>query len=312
MVKYDNILVTGANGLVGSAIEARGTVYPNVIGVGRDYDLLHWVEVDMMMRKHRPDAIIHLAAKVGGVQANMEAPATFFMENVTMNTHILEAARIYSVKRVICFLSTCVFPDPCPLPLEPKSLHLGGPHPSNYGYAFAKRMLAVQCQAYNEEYGTHFLPVIPCNIYGPHDNFNLRSSHVVPALIRKFWDAKQNNQPVTLWGSGRPRREFIYSGDVARLLLDLLDTYTSDEPIILSTGVEHSIRELAEVIAEVIGFKGDIIHDTSKPDGQFSKPSNNGPLRELFPKFEATPLRDGLTKTVKWFAENYPQGKVRL
>jgi len=307
MVKYDRILVTGASGLVGSAIMNLGYEVPEVIGVGRnECNMLHWKEVDDLMRKYRPDAVIHLAAKVGGVKANMKSPATFFMENVTMNTHLLEAARIHCVKKVICFLSTCVFPDPCPLPLKPENLHRGPPHHSNYGYAFAKRMLAVQCQSYNEEYNTNFLPVIPCNIYGEHDNFNLENSHVAPALIRKFWEAKISKQPVTIWGTGTPLREFIYSRDVARLLIELLDGYPANYPIILSTGTETSIRELVETIAKAVDFSGDIIWDDTKPDGQYRKPSDNGPLKALFPDFKFTGLEEGIVKTVRWFAENYP------
>jgi GDP-L-fucose synthase len=225
---------------------------------------------------------------------------------MTMNTHVLEASRIHGVKRLICFLSTCVFPDPCAIPLVPEKLHLGPPHPSNYGYAYAKRMLAVQCQSYNEEYGTNFTPVIPCNIYGPHDNFNLEDGHVVPALIRKFWEAKSRNQPVTIWGSGRPLREFIYSHDVARLLSKLLDSYLLNYPIILSTGEEHSIKELVDAIAAAMEFTGEIVYDTTKPEGQFRKPSDNGPLRAMLPNFVFTPLQEGIQKTVKWFGENYP------
>jgi GDP-L-fucose synthase len=308
---YDPILVTGAGGLVGSAIESLSYQVPEVISIRRaDYDLLRWAHVDAMMNHYRPQAVIHLAAKVGGVKANMAAPATFFMENVTMNTHILEAAKKYDVQRVICFLSTCVFPDPCELPLKPSSLHSGPPHPSNYGYAYAKRMLAVQCQSYNQQYGTQFLPVIPCNIYGPNDNFNLENSHVVPALIRKFYEAKRDRKPVTIWGSGKPLREFIYSRDVARLLINLLDHYESNEPIILSTGQEHSIEELVRAIAVAMNFKGDIIWDSTKPDGQFRKPSDNSPLQALFPGLKFTSLDEGIRQTVEWFKQEYPN--VRL
>ena len=314
MVKYDPILVTGAFGLVGSAIQNIGYIgyeVPTIYAIGRQqYDLLQWREVERMFKNLKPQAVIHLAAKVGGVKANMAAPATFFMENITMGTHILEAAKIYGCKKAICFLSTCVFPDPCPLPLKPEHLHWGPPHPSNYGYAYAKRMLAVQCAAYNQEYGTNFIPVIPCNIYGPHDNFNLENSHVVPALIYKMWTAKQNGTPMVVWGSGKPLREFIYSGDIARLCLDLLDYYESKEPIILSTGEEHSIKDLVFTIAGAMNFMGDIIFDTSKPEGQFRKPSDNGPLKALFPNFKFTPLDEGIAKTVRWFADNYPN--VRL
>ena len=306
MVKYDPILVTGANGLVGSAIQDIGYEVPKIIPVGRQYDLLQWREVEGMMKRYTPEAIIHLAAKVGGVKANMAAPATFFMENITMNTHILEAARLHGVKKVICFLSTCIFPDPCPLPLKPEHLHIGPPHPSNYGYAYAKRMLAVQCQTYNQQYGTHFVPVIPCNIYGPHDNFNLENSHVVPALIYKMWAAKEANTPMVVWGSGKPLREFIYSGDIARLCLDIMDDYDSTEPLILSTGIEHSIKDLVFAIAKAMKFTGDIIFDTTKPEGQYRKPSDNTPLKTLFPRFQFTELERGISKTVSWFAASYP------
>ena len=300
------LLVTGATGLVGSAL--RQIVPPNTVLLeGRsECDLLRWSNVDELFSEHRPTHVIHLAAKVGGVKANIAHPATFFLENVTMNTHVIEACKLYKVQRALFFLSTCVFPDPCPLPLKPESLHAGPPHPSNYGYAFAKRMLAVQCQSYNQEYGTNFTPVIPCNIYGEHDNFNLENSHVAPALIRKFWEAKIKGEPVTVWGSGKPLREFIYSHDVARLLLDLLYNYTLNDPIILSTGVETSVRELVETIAKAVDFKGDIMWDCTKPEGQYRKPSDNTPLKALFPKFEFTDLERGIFKTVRWFSENYP------
>jgi GDP-L-fucose synthase len=311
MVKYDPILVTGANGLVGSAIINRGYVVPTIIPIGRtDADLLQWNHVNTMFDRFKPNAVIHLAAKVGGIKANMASPATFILENITLNTHIMEAARIYGVKKMICFLSTCVFPDPCPLPMKPEHLHLGPPHPSNYGYAHAKRLMAVQCKAYNEQYDTNFVPVIPCNIYGPGDQFNLENSHVVPALIFKMWTAKQSGTPMVVWGSGDPLREFIFSDDVARLCLDLLDYYKSKEPIILSTGIEHSIKDLVYAIAKAMDFKGDIVFDTSKPEGQFRKPSDNSPLKALFPDFKFTPLDEGIAKTVKWFANNYPN--IRL
>ncbi|MHC4332161.1 MAG: GDP-L-fucose synthase family protein [Planctomycetota bacterium] len=304
------ILVTGASGLVGTAIT---NICGDAIGIGRsEYDLLQWREVNKMITLYKPKYVIHLAAKVGGVKANMGAPATFFMENLTMNTHILEAAMLNGVKKLVCALSTCVFPDPCPLPLEPKHLHTGPPHPSNYGYAYAKRMLAVQCQTYNEQYGTNFIPVIPCNIYGPNDQFNLENAHVVPALIHKFYLAKKAKRPVQIWGSGSPLREFIFSQDVAKILLLLLDKYESKEPIIISTSQEHSIKQLVEAIANAMNFPLDHIeYDTSKPEGQHRKPSANGPLMEFLGDFQFTPLEEGIEKTVRWFHDNWPGG-VRI
>lgn len=307
----NKLLVTGISGLVGNAItklKPPGLIAPPD---RRSCDLLRWVDVSKLFHDYNPDYVIHLAAKVGGVKANMSAPASFFMENITMNTHILEAARLHSVKKLICFLSTCVFPDPCPLPLEPKHLHLGHPHPSNYGYAFAKRMLAVQCQTYNEQYGTHFVPVIPCNIYGPNDNFNLNDGHVVPALIRKFHAAKLTGENVVIWGSGNPLREFIFSGDVARMCFSVLAYYNSTEPIILSTGQETSIRELVETIADFTDVPMSRVEfDTSKPEGQFRKPSCNKAFADLVPDFRYTSLRDGIRETVAWYVKNFPN--VRL
>lgn len=300
------LLVTGASGLVGEALKKitpPGTVHL----MGRQHcDLLRWSDVERMFDETRPTHVIHLAAKVGGVQANTRHPATFFLENATLNTHVLEACRQYSVKKVICFLSTCIFPDTCPLPLKPEYIHLGPPHQSNYGYAFAKRMLAVQSQAYNQEYGTNFVPVIPTNIYGPNDNFNLENSHVVPALIRKFWEAKQTNSSASVWGTGAPLREFVFSEDVADLLMKLLEFYDSTDPIIISTGENYSIAELARFVSSSMKFTGNICFDATKPDGQFSKPTDVSPLKKLFPDFKFTSLEQGIKKTVDWFAENWP------
>lgn len=304
------ILVTGANGLVGHALMSQPLIGHELIPVFRtQFDLLQWRHVKEIFDVHRPDAVIHLAAKVGGVKANMAAPATFFMENITINTHILEAARLCGVKKLVCFLSTCIFPDGLEVPLTPQHLHAGPPHHSNYGYAYAKRMLAVQCQSYNEQYGTNFVPVIPCNIYGPHDNFDLENGHVVPAMIRKFWEAKIAGQDVTLWGDGGPLREFIFSDDVARLCLRVLTDYSSTEPLVLSPGLETSVANLASVVAASMNFQGRTVYDTSKPSGQYRKPSNNGPLMELWPNFEFTNLVYGINKTVDWFKSVYP--KVR-
>ena len=305
------ILVTGASGLVGSAIMK---LCGDAIGIGRsNYDLLQWREVEGMFKCHKPKYVLHLAAKVGGVKANMNAPATFFMENLTMNTHILEAAMLNGVKKLVCALSTCVFPDPCPLPLEPKHLHGGPPHDSNYGYAYAKRMLAVQCQTYNEQFGTNFVPVIPCNIYGPNDQFNLDNAHVVPALIHKFHLAKQAGRDVVIWGSGKPLREFIFSKDVARILMMILDSYHFTDPLIISTSQEHSIKQLVETIAKAMDMPmSRVVFDTSKPEGQFRKPSDNGPLMAfLGSDFKFTSLEDGIGETVEWFKANWPKG-IRL
>lgn len=304
------ILVTGANGLVGSALLSQWYPGHELIPISHDsVDLLQWRHVNQMFRDYRPEAVIHLAAKVGGVQANMREPATFFMHNITMNTHMLEAARLFGCKKLVCFLSTCIFPDGLPNPMEPSMLHDGPPHDSNYGYAYAKRMLAVQCRTYNEQYDTNFVPVVPCNIYGKWDNFHRENSHVVPAMLLKFLEAKRNNTDVVLWGDGSPLREFIYSQDVADLAMKVLLDYDKKEPLILSPGKSCSIKELAQTISDSMGFKGQIVWDTTKPAGQAKKPSNNSPLRSLWPFFDFTELSVGIRKTAEWLEEAYP--KVR-
>lgn len=295
--------------MIGRAIQA---ISPNVICLDRRHDLTESREVVKAFETilPRPTQIIHLAAKVGGLKANMSSPANFFTDNIKINTNVIDAAYRFGVPKLVCFLSTCIFPDPCRLPLEPKDIHDGPPHPSNYGYAYAKRMLAVQCQAYNQQYGTSYIPVIPCNMYGPHDSFNLETGHAVPNLIHKIWLAKKSGINVTLWGTGNPRREFLYSEDVAKLCFEVLDKYTSTEPLIFSPGIEHSISELAFCIKKAINFTGMIDFDSTKPDGQFRKPSDNTPLRALLPNFKFTPLADGIQKTVDWFAKAWPN--VRL
>ena len=301
-------LVTGVSGMVGHAVEFinPGVLCPNP----HSYDLRVVEQVEQMFLDYSPDQVIHLAARVGGLKANMDSPADFFTYNAQINTNLVDAAYKYGVKKMVCFLSTCVFPDPCPLPLQPKSLHAGPPHPSNYGYAYAKRMLAVQCQAYNEQHGVQYIPVIPCNMYGPHDNFSLETGHAVPSLIHKMWLAKKHGQPVKLWGTGKPLREFLYSFDAAKLCFEVLDKYTLTEPLIFSPGQEHSIADLADCIKKAMCFEGDILFDDTKPDGQYQKTSDSTPLRALLPDFKFSSLEEGVQSTVNWFISRWPN--VRL
>jgi len=232
--------------------------------------------------------------------------ADFFRDNISINMNVLEAARKNGVTKLVSFMSTCVFPNQGPYPLKPEYLHSGPPHPSNFGYAYAKRMLEVQSRAYREQWGMNYQIAIPSNIYGPHDNFDLEEGHVVPALIHKAWNAKSNQENLVVWGSGAPLREFIYADDVAELTLWMLDHYESPEPLILSHGIETSIRDLVERVAEEISFSGEIIFDNSKPDGQMRKPSDVNPLIDLNPHFEFTSLSKGIEETVSWFVSQYP------
>jgi GDP-L-fucose synthase len=293
-------LITGGTGMVGSAIEAD-------LKIGRkDCDLTSWVAVNDFFEKHKPEEVIHCAAKVGGIWGNMHYKGDFFRENILMNTHIIEAARLHGVKRLVAFLSTCVFPDDVSYPLTEQKIHLGTPHTSNDAYAYAKRMTDVQIRAYREQYGLDYVSVIPTNIYGPNDLFDLKNGHVVPSLIHRCFLARERGENLEVWGSGTPLREFIYAEDVARLSEWALEHYKEPEPIIFSTSEETSIKDLVGMIAELLNFKGELIWLTDKPDGQFRKPSDNSKLKGYLPDFEFTPIYEGLKKTIEWFEANYP------
>jgi len=305
------ILVTGAYGLVGS--QFIGDEYQRI--GSSDLNLLNQKYVDdffyMSEKKGElPEGIIHCAGKVGGIQGNMNNQGQFFYENIFMNTSIIESARKFGIKKFIAFLSTCVFPDDVEYPLSSDKIHLGPPHKSNYGYAYAKRMSDIQIKAYREQYGVNYFSVIPCNIYGPNDNYNLESGHVIPMLIHKMYLAKKNNTDFIVWGSGNPLREFIFSEDVAKLTKLLYDNYDGSDPVVLSTSEEISIGEIVNIIAELMEYGGNIIFNKTKPDGQYRKPSDNSVIKNMFPDFQFTPVREGLKKSIDWFNGNYP--KVRL
>lgn len=301
----ERILVTGGTGLVGRCFQGDKFIRSNHVGC----DLTDPRRVDAMFNSVRPDAVIHCAAKVGGLQANMTQKGDFFYQNIMMNTNVIESARKSGVKKLISFLSTCVFPNDVEYPLSPEKIHLGKPHYSNDAYAYAKRMSDIQIQAYREQFGCEYFSVIPTNIYGPGDNYNLQNGHVVPTLIHKFYLAKKNNTPVEIWGTGKPLREFIYSEDVANLTSRLLENYSGFNPVILSTSKEVSIAELAEIIKNSINYKGKIIYQKEKPDGQFRKPSDNSVIKDLFPDFKFTPIEEGIQKSIDWFERNYTESR---
>jgi GDP-L-fucose synthase len=296
----NKILVTGGNGLVGSEFIGDQYFKPS----SKQYDLIDKDQTYRLMLKGF-DGIIHCAAKVGGVGANMNYKGEFFYNNIMMNTNVIEGARLSGVKNLVAFLSTCVFPDKVDYPLTEKKIHLGEPHFSNNAYAYAKRMTDVQIRAYNEQYGLNYKSVIPTNIYGPNDNYDLKNGHVLPSLIHKCYLARENKTPLTIWGSGKPLREFIFSKDVAKLTEWVLHNYNENEPIILSTSEEMSINDVVGIIVELMNFKGDVIFDSSKPDGQFRKPSDNSKIKNYLPKFEFTPLYTGLKETIEYFEKNY-------
>jgi len=292
-------LVTGGRGLVGSSLSG------DMNRVGSEFDLRDKAVTDKLFSDLSPKNVIHCAARVGGLGGNMNHKGEFFYDNIMMNTNVIESCRIHNVKKLVCFLSTCVFPNDVEYPLTEKKIHLGPPHNTNDSYSYAKRMAEVQIRAYREQYGLNYVTVIPSNIYGPNDNFDLANGHVVPSLIHKCYLAKKNNTPFKIWGSGKPLREFIFSKDVGKLTKWVLDNYEGEEPLILSTSEEVSIKDVVNLIVKHMSFDGEVIWESDKPDGQFRKPSDNSKLLSHLPEFKFTSLDDGLKETIEWFVNNY-------
>ena len=301
------ILVTGGTGMVGSTFNNLGSKHTFTLVGSKDYDLSQYASTVQMIDDHNPDAIIHLAARVGGVKGNSDFVADFYSQNTRMNVNILDASHRADVKKVLSLLSTCVYPDKITYPLTEDQIHNGPPHPSNFGYAYAKRMLDVQSRALRQQYGCNFICAIPNNLYGPRDNFDIETGHVIPAIIRKVWEAKLNNSQPTFWGEGTALREFTYSKDIAQILLFLLENYNEALPINVGLTNEYSIRDVVYMVCDYLGYKGDIQWDITKPTGQFRKPSNGKRLIALGWREESyTPLKTGIKETCDWFLDNYP------
>lgn len=219
----------------------------------------------------------------------------------------MELCRIYKVQKLVSFLSTCIFPDKTTFPIDETMLHNGPPHPSNEGYALAKRLIDTMNRAYAEEYGCNFTAIIPTNIYGPHDNFSIQNGHVIPGLIHKCYLAKKNNSDFTIWGSGTPLRQFIYSLDLAELTVWVMRSYHSPDPITLSVdeSSEVSIKDVALTVAKAMKFEGNVVFDTEKADGQFKKTASNKKFRSYMPDYKFTSIEDGIQRSVDWFLANY-------
>ena len=292
--------------MVGFAFSSIVTEHELVLVGSADCDLRRTNDCRRMVADNQPDAIIHLAAKVGGVKGNMDYVADFFRDNIMINTNVIQAAVEFKIPKVLSLLSTCIYPDNPVYPLTEEQIHNGEPHQSNFGYAYAKRMLEVHSRAIRSQYGLNYITAVPNNIYGPKDNFDLQNSHVIPAMIRKFYEAKRKNTDVVLWGSGQPLREFTYSSDIAKALLFLLQNYEDQSPINIGTTREVSIKKVSEIISKEIGFTGNVIWDTSKPEGQLKKPSSNQKFLDICPNFCYTDLECGLKDTISWLKNNYP------
>lgn len=298
------ILVTGGTGMLGQALrkELPSAIYAS----SKEADLRDGGQTENLFQHHNPEIVIHLAGRVGGIKANMDNLGEFFYENIMINSNVLECCRKYNVQKTLSVLSTCVYPDDATYPLTEEQIHSGRPHHSNYGYAYAKRMLDVQSRAYRQQFGCNYITIIPNNLFGIHDNFDLEDSHVIPAMIRKFYEARRDNSPVILWGDGTPLREFTYSGDMAKIILFLLENYNSPQPINVGSVEEHSIGKIADIISDIYNFKGDIIWDTSGPPGQFRKPSSNSLLTELgWPQDGYSDFQESLRLVCEWFEKSY-------
>jgi len=307
----NTLLVTGGSGMIGSALRniLPNKGFSNVVFLSsREGDLRDTETCFGLFRRYKPDYVIHLAAKVGGVKANSDYIGDFFKDNILINVNVLEAARIFNVKKAVSLLSTCVYPNKVTYPLTENQFHNGEPHSSNFGYAYAKRMLDVQSRAYREQYDCNFITAIPNNLFGENDNFDLQDSHVIPAMIRKIYEAKQESKKVTLWGDGAPLREFTYSEDLAEILLFLLEKYNGEHPINIGNTKEFSIKEIAHMLCEILEYDRNlIIWDKSQPAGQFKKPSNNIKLLDLgWEQEKYSNFKQVLKKVCNWFILNYP------
>ena len=309
--KKSKILVTGGTGLVGSAIKKLQNNYPNYdicVTNSRECDLTDLSLTDNYFYHVKPDFVIHLAACVGGLFKNMNYKVDMLEKNVAINMNVLKCSHKYRVKKVVSCLSTCIFPDKTTYPINETMLHNGPPHHSNDAYAYAKRMLEVQSKAYREQYGCNFVCVIPTNIYGPNDNFSLEDGHVIPSLIHRCFLNKKNNEEFIVRGTGKPLRQFIYSEDLAQLIMWVLQNYNEKDSIILSVDEkdEVSIGDVATLIAKEFDYDKQMGYDNSFSDGQYKKTADNSKLNSVMgEKYNFTGIKEGIKKTVKWFQENY-------
>jgi GDP-L-fucose synthase len=294
------VLVTGGGGFLGSHVVERleSDGHEVFVARSRDYDLTHFEDAERMFADAQPELVFHLAAEVGGIGANRANPGRYWYANLMMGAHVLELARAHSVRKLVLAGTVCAYPKHTQVPFSEDELWNGYPEETNAPYGVAKKSILVGASAYREQYGLDAIFLLPANLYGPRDNFDLDSSHVIPALIRKMVEA---DNEVTLWGDGSPTREFLFVDDCAEALLLAAERYDGSAPVNIGTGVETPIRELAETIADLTGFSGEIVWDSSMPNGQPRRSLDTSRAREVF-GFEAkTSLRDGLEKTIAWY-----------
>ncbi|MFA7193806.1 MAG: GDP-L-fucose synthase [Candidatus Paceibacterota bacterium] len=307
MEKTSKIYVAGHRGLVGSAIvralESAG--YTNIITKTRDeLDLLNQQAVADFFSNEKPEYVFDTAAKVGGILANKENPADFIHQNLAIQNNIIHSAYENNVKKLVFLGSSCIYPKLSPQPIKEEYLLTGPLEPSNDAYAIAKIAGIMMCQSYNKQHGTNFISLMPTNLYGPNDNFDLQSSHVLPALMRKFHEAKLNNSPsVSLWGTGSPMREFLHVDDLAEASIHLMQNHNGSDIVNVGTGEDVTIKELAEIILDIVGYEGQLEWDVTKPDGTPRKLLDVSRLHSLGWKHQIN-LRDGIKKTYEWYLSN--------
>ena len=305
------VLVTGGGGLVGSSIERLSKYYDYdfIFSSRKDGDLCVERDVKNLLFKYKPNYVIHTAAKVGGIAGNLAAQADYFYQNLLMNAYMIHHSAVNNVEKLFAFTSVCVFPDG--KEMEENNMHSGPPFESNFAYAHAKRMVDVQIRAYKNQYKVkNYCSIIPGNIFGENDLFDLASGHVIPSLIHKMHKAKHEGEDFVVWGDGSAIREFLYVDDISRIILKLLGEDDIPERLLISGETQYSIKEIAETLKEVAQYPGEVIFDTTKPKGQAARKSNLTLLRSLFPDFEFTNLKESLKKSYLWFENNYPN--VRL
>jgi GDP-L-fucose synthase len=296
-------LVTGGGGFLGSHLVERLERDGHDIAVARraDHDLTSMDDTARLFDEVGPELVFHLAAEVGGIGANRANPGRYWYANLMMGAHVLEQARLHGTQKLVMAGTVCSYPKHTPVPFHEEDLWLGYPEETNAPYGVAKKALLVGAQAYREQYGLDTIFLLPTNLYGPRDNFDLQTSHVIPALVRKMIDSPE---AITLWGDGSPTREYLYVDDCVEGLVLAAERYDAPEPVNLGTGVETSIRETAEIVAAAVGFEGEIRWDTSMPNGQPRRSLDSSRARELFGFAAQVPLEEGIRRTVAWFREH--------